>query len=149
MDAVYCKFIWKLLSFYCCLITIIHSIGFVLFEDYQGPRFLDIHFCEWITRQHLRCHHGNIFQNFDELFQGKSYIRMKQKNNNFDNMSRFPVLDYIECTKKLAILGLNGHWLVIFLKVGYYLAIKSRNNHSYVNLLLFQQFGLVIVHKNH
>ena len=71
--------------------TIIHSIGFVLFKDSRGLGFLDIIFCVWIIRQHLRCHHGNIFQSFDELFEGKSYIRMKQKNH-LNNMSWFPFL---------------------------------------------------------
>ena len=113
--------------------TILHLIAFVLFKDNRGPGFSDMNFCKWITRQHLRCHHGNIFQNFDELFADTSYIGLKQKYN-LEYMSWFPVLCYTECTKKLAILGLNGHWLVILHKIGYNLAIKSRNNHSYVFL---------------
>ena len=113
--------------------TIIHSIAFVLFKDNQAPGFFYMNFCKWITRQHLRCHHGNIFQNFDELFAGTSCIWLKQKNY-LDYMSWFQVLCYTECTKKLAILGLNGHWLVILHKISYNLAIKSRNNHSYIIL---------------
>ena len=59
--------------------TIIHSIAFVLFKDNRAPGFFYMNFCKWITRQHLRCHHGNIFQNFDELFAGTWCVRMKQK----------------------------------------------------------------------
>ena len=120
-------------SFIGASFTIIHSIAFVLFKDNRRPGFLDMNFCKWITRQHLRCHHGNIFQNFDELFAGTSYIRLKQKTN-LDYMSWFQVLCYTECTKKLAIFGLNWHWLVTLKKIGYNLAINSRNNHSYIIL---------------
>ena len=110
--------------------TILHSIGFAIFKDNRGPGFFYMNFCKWITRQHLRCRHGNIFQNFDELFAGTSYIRLKQKNE-LSYMSWFKVLCYTECTKTLAILGFNGHWLFNLHKIGYNLAIKSRNSHSY------------------
>ena len=39
----------------------------------------------------MRCHSGNIFQYFDELFAGTSYIRLRQKNH-VDDMSRFSIL---------------------------------------------------------
>ena len=59
--------------------TIIHSIAYVLFKDNRGPQFLEMNVCKWITRQHLRCQHGNIFKNFDDFFAGKCYITMKKK----------------------------------------------------------------------
>ena len=90
--------------------TIIISIAFVLFKDNRGAGFLDMNFCKWITRQHLRCHHGNIFQNFDELFAGKSYIRIKQKNN-VDDMSQLPFLFYTGRFKKSLINLFQCFWM--------------------------------------
>ena len=91
--------------------TIIHSIAFVLFKDNRAPGFFyNMNFCKWITRQHLRCHHGNIFQNFDELFAGASYIRMK-KRNHFDNMSQFLFLFNTGRLKKWLISWFQCFWM--------------------------------------
>ena len=112
--------------------TILYLIAFVLFKGNRGPGFLEMNFCKCITRQHLRCHHCNTFQNFDELFAGKSLIRMKQKK--IILIICLYLHFFAVCTKKLVILGLIGHWLVILHKIGYDLAIKGRNYHSYVIL---------------
>ena len=58
-----------------------------------------------------------MFQCFDELFAGTSYIRLRQKIH-VDDMSRFSVLCYTECIEKLEFRGLYWHCLVILQQIG-------------------------------